>query len=487
MNDPTTDDAPMDQYRDSMSQWIKAQLTNVKNGQAVQSTHVENLILSQAVESAWLGFYAAAAIPSPLLKSTMPSIYSLGSASAGALITLRTSIGTTWSGLSGLDVVPRRRPDQRAPHTRARCPPQNALRSLGLIEDQRPHPDRRHPPQSRNHLRSVGTTVPDRRTSMARKSNAAHFVLLTRRSDAGRCQPGIRRHWSRMTPVVVCAVVGLCGILAPGSANAQPQTQAQGAEYVALGDSYVAVGSISGTVGTLVETKGSCQQSSDNVNALVAARLHTASFADWSCGGATTGNIVGDRESLRGAIGNGRPQVAGLSERTRFVNLSIGGNDNGFYSNSVDCLFRPNSCGTAERNAMSKAIDELPVRLDTAYDAVRRHAPNAKVVVAAYERFLPNSAHNCPVAWANGPQRVHFVNSQWKQFTETIEITARKHGLSVVGAWDDNAADHSVCAKSGSRYWSITGLEASDSGIPMHLTSLGRRHVANEIAETFIR
>lgn len=94
-----SEDAPMNKYRDPLSQWIVTQLMNVKNGKAAQPIRVDNLTLSQAVESAWLYFYVTAVIPLTLLKSTMPSIYSLGPISIGTLITLPISVGTTGMNL----------------------------------------------------------------------------------------------------------------------------------------------------------------------------------------------------------------------------------------------------------------------------------------------------------------------------------------------------------------------------------------------------
>ncbi|WOC11898.1 hypothetical protein [Gordonia sp. MP11Mi] len=91
--------APMNKYRDPLSQWIVTQLMNVKNGEAAQPIRVDNLTLSQAVETAWLYFYVTAVIPLTLLKSTMPSIYSLGPVGVGTLITLPISVGTAGMSL----------------------------------------------------------------------------------------------------------------------------------------------------------------------------------------------------------------------------------------------------------------------------------------------------------------------------------------------------------------------------------------------------
>ncbi|MGB6040916.1 MAG: hypothetical protein WBG39_13805 [Gordonia sp. (in: high G+C Gram-positive bacteria)] len=86
-------EAPINTYRDPLSQYIVTQLMNAKNGRYGQTMRVENLTLSQAVESAWLYFYLTAVIPLTFLKDTMPSVTAVGPVSLGMLITLPITIG----------------------------------------------------------------------------------------------------------------------------------------------------------------------------------------------------------------------------------------------------------------------------------------------------------------------------------------------------------------------------------------------------------
>ncbi|WP_245569688.1 hypothetical protein [Gordonia shandongensis] len=88
-----SDDAPMNTYRDPLSQWIVTQLMNVREGRAAQPIRVENLTLSQAVETAWLYFYLTAIIPLTFVKDTMPGLVSVGPVALGTLITLPITIG----------------------------------------------------------------------------------------------------------------------------------------------------------------------------------------------------------------------------------------------------------------------------------------------------------------------------------------------------------------------------------------------------------
>lgn len=87
-------DAPINKYRDPISQYIVTQLMNAKDGRYAQPIRVDNLTMSQAVETAWLYFYLTAIIPLTFVKDTMPSITQVGPVSLGMLITLPITLGT---------------------------------------------------------------------------------------------------------------------------------------------------------------------------------------------------------------------------------------------------------------------------------------------------------------------------------------------------------------------------------------------------------
>lgn len=88
-------DAPMNDYRDPLSQWIVTQLMLVRQGQSGQVITAEQLTLSQAVESVWLYLYVTTIIPLTLVKDAMPGIASVGPVSVGTLVTFPLSLGLT--------------------------------------------------------------------------------------------------------------------------------------------------------------------------------------------------------------------------------------------------------------------------------------------------------------------------------------------------------------------------------------------------------
>ncbi|AHH19555.1 putative hydrolase [Nocardia nova SH22a] len=237
-----------------------------------------------------------------------------------------------------------------------------------------------------------------------------------------------------------------------------------GAEFVAIGDSYIATGAY---LASLVQP-GPCLQSSDSVARLIAAQMPQVSFADWSCGGAVT-----DDMTQIGAMG---PQVEGLSAATKYVALSIGGNNGNIFGGTIADCFVGATCTPAKRAAVAAGLDALPAQLDSAYAAIRQHAPNAKVVVLGYPRILPDDPTGCFVDAVTGRDAVAFANTTQITLNSDIAAAADRAGFTYVDL--SAAGDHSICARDGQRFVSFTGLENGDAGTAFHPTEAGRRYMA---------
>src|SRR5690606_35793499 len=92
--------------------------------------------------------------------------------------------------------------------------------------------------------------------------------------------------------------------------------------------------------------------------------------------GATTADLVSS-------------QLGGLSSSTDLVTVTIGGNDTGWASVVQQCAYpQPWTCDEEIDEAERYIQEELPGRLDTAYDAIASAAPNADVVVLGYPRLF---------------------------------------------------------------------------------------------------
>ncbi len=276
----------------------------------------------------------------------------------------------------------------------------------------------------------------------------------------------VKKNAVRLMSAVSALALGV--VLAPHAA-AMPDPAPRGAPYVSIGDSYVAAGSAT------TSDRDGCSQASDDVGHLVAARMPGVRFADWACSGAATKDITTDT-----AMG---PQIRGLGPKTKYVSISIGGNDDALFADLIQkCLVGAFCTPEVEKDAMAK-IDVLGPRLDATYAAVRKAAPNAQVVVVPYLRILPDDPRGCFADVLMGDVAVQRANRVQKRLNKTITQRAERAGFTVV---DPNAAPgHSMCAPDGARWVSLTGVGPGDDGVPIHPTLAGRKHVAKLVAAAF--
>ncbi|MEA2190344.1 MAG: hypothetical protein QOI73_465, partial [Solirubrobacteraceae bacterium] len=155
-----------------------------------------------------------------------------------------------------------------------------------------------------------------------------------------------------LTAVLIAAAAALAGC---GSGDGP-------AAYVAIGDSY------SSGVGTetYTEESGACLRSTQSYVHLLDRRV--SSFR--ACAGATTGGVID-------------LQLKPFPKNTKLVTLTVGGNDAGFLAVIATCLLKGTAaCEKRIDQAERYARGELSGRLGRTFDAIRRRAPDATVVVA---------------------------------------------------------------------------------------------------------
>ena len=152
----------------------------------------------------------------------------------------------------------------------------------------------------------------------------------------------------------------------------QAPAEAAAPEYVALGDSY---SSGTGTRSYLADGS-SCQRSTSAYPALLAAsRGWTLNFR--ACSGARIPDVRGT-------------QLSALTSTTRYVTISVGGNDAGFADVLTECALPGwmSSCHRAVDRAQAFINGPLPGRLARLYASIRSRAPYARVVVVGYPRIF---------------------------------------------------------------------------------------------------
>ena len=238
---------------------------------------------------------------------------------------------------------------------------------------------------------------------------------------------------------VFSAAVACVALAAPAAADT--------GRYVALGDSYAA----GSGAGAYYPGHG-CQVSANAYPHLWAAANSPSSFAFVACGGATTADVL-------------ETQVSALTEGTRLVTITIGGNDVGWGDALLTCLTGTEAACSAGVAAVEATIRaDLPARLSRVYAAIRDRAPGAKVVVLGYPHLYGTSF--CLQA---SMRKRGMMNHAADVLHGVISARARAFGFSYVDARKSFAA-HEVCGRSAD--W-ITGLAVDGA---FHPNAMGQRY-----------
>ena len=248
----------------------------------------------------------------------------------------------------------------------------------------------------------------------------------------------------------VTLIVGFVAAVGAAVFVATPADAASSVHYVALGDSYA-----SGLgAGSLISSSGSCDRSTNAASALWATAHAPASYTSVACAGATTTSLNSS-------------QLSALTASTTLVTVTIGGNDVGFANIMETCaLDGTTQCVAAVQSAENFAQTTLPGRLDTTYNGIRSHAPNAHVVVLDY-----------PVFYQLGTFCVGLSATSHSKIDEGINLldgvissAASRHGFTF-GDVRSAFVGHQLC--SGGTKW-LHALNFTDLNESYHPTAAGQ-------------
>jgi lysophospholipase L1-like esterase len=226
----------------------------------------------------------------------------------------------------------------------------------------------------------------------------------------------VRRAGVSLLAVAGCAVA-LLATAAPANAAV--------VRYVALGDSYSSgVGS-----GSYTSESGDCLRSTKAFSQLWADAHAPASYKSVACSGAKSTDVNAN-------------QLSALSSSTTLVSISIGGNDLNFAGVMEDCvLYSTSTCVSEVNAAENTARTQLGGWLDTTYNGIRSHAPNAKVVVIDYPRFY----HDVWYCVGLSSTDRNKINEGADVLDSTIQAAASRHGFAFADVRAAFAGGHEIC------------------------------------------
>ena len=195
--------------------------------------------------------------------------------------------------------------------------------------------------------------------------------------------------------------------------------------YVALGDSY------SSGVGTRTyySDSGSCQRSPYAYAVLDAARIG-ATLTFKACSGALIPDVKAN-------------QLSSLTSSTRYVSMSVGGNDVGWAAVVEQCAKPwPFTCWGDIDKARTAIVNTLPGQLNPLYDQIRSLAPNARVVIVGYPMLF--NGEECNVITRISSEEQAELNDAASLLGDTLQDLTAAHGFGFADARGPFLG-HAVC------------------------------------------
>ncbi len=275
----------------------------------------------------------------------------------------------------------------------------------------------------------------------------------------------------RTTAFIAIMVTALTGAAA-GTAAA-----GTAGEYVALGDSAAA--------GPLIlpwdlSSPGCLRSLLDYPH--VAANELGVPLKDVTCSGATTADMTAPQQTPSGAV---PPQLDALSEQTRTVSVTIGGNDVGLVGAATSCInLLPGIVGDCVDRYTAGGHDQLAEKIaafepvwGALLDAIHAKAPHADVYVAGYGTYLPHNG-----CWPVAPltrRDADYIQGSVDRTNAALARQAAAHDAHYVDVRTASVG-HDVCKLPGVKWFE--SLIPTSVAAPLHPNADGMVAIGGLVA-----
>ncbi|MEU0498421.1 SGNH/GDSL hydrolase family protein [Mycobacterium sp. NPDC006124] len=284
------------------------------------------------------------------------------------------------------------------------------------------------------------------------------------------------------TACVSCVVAPPAPIAPEPSSTAVPAPPAaapgSGPSYVAMGDSAAAAPLVPDQAPPV-----GCLKSTNDYPSVLARRIGAASFADVTCSGARTEDLVSRSQPTR--TGPVPPQLAAVTADTQLVTVTIGGN-------AVDL---PTIAATCRRtsldvppcspkltaggvDAISTAIDDDADGWANLVDAIRDKAPLARVVLVGYGTYV--RPEGCFPAEPINPVDAAYFQAKVDELDDRLARVATDRGAEFFDL-RPLTVGHDICAAPQDRYFE--GFAPVSPAAPLHPNGAGALAVGTALAD----
>jgi len=288
------------------------------------------------------------------------------------------------------------------------------------------------------------------------------------------------RRTIRTAAGVLAAAVGIA-LAVPAQATAAPASanRISTSPYVAMGDSYSSAAGVNPLDPTAPPT---CSRSLLNYAHDIAQATTPSSFTDVTCSGAKTSDFFSSQAT------GVPPQLDAVTRNTRFVTMTIGGNDeNVFVDSFFGCVQVSASSGDIMGNPCQQKYGDTFVNLIrtqtyrhliTALTAVRRKAPAATVVILGYPQILPERGQlacypSMPISLGD----VHWLHEEQEVLNNVVYRAAQRTGVRFINM-GPSSRGHDACQPATQRW--IEPATNPINAFPVHPNATGEAAMARQ-------
>jgi lysophospholipase L1-like esterase len=178
-------------------------------------------------------------------------------------------------------------------------------------------------------------------------------------------------------------------------------------------------------------------------------------------------------------------QVAALSDTTKQVTVSVGGNDLGIFSSIfLTCvrISQPHSPGAPCRQEFEGRLAAKMVlvtqRVGAVLDKVKELAPKASVLLVTYLSLMPQNAPCASIPFAD--RDVLWFAGVEQRLSDAVKSAAEQRNLDVVDA-HALSEDHGICSGRGA--WVNGPRPKKLDGLLFHPNGAGERALAKAVVD----
>ena len=226
-----------------------------------------------------------------------------------------------------------------------------------------------------------------------------------------------------------------------------------------------------------------CLKSTNDYPSVLARRIGAASFADVTCSGARTEDLVSRSQPTRS--GPVPPQLDAVTADTQLVTVTIGGNDVDLPKIAATCRRTSLDTPPCSSDLVVDGADQISEAIaadaddwSDLVDEIREKAPAARVILVGYGTYV--RPEGCFPDEPINPVDAAYFQAKVDELDDRLRQVAEDRGVEFFDI-RPLSVGHDICAKPQDRY--VEGFAPASPAAPLHPNGAGALAVGTALAD----